>query len=81
MLVGQPGTNKKEEFSSKAAAQTEFRRTYLDKTGNDWADRANCEKKVGKFYPIEVEYADEEEIKLLDVSKARGSRLDARVQK
>ena len=38
-------------------------------------------KRPGKFYPVDIDYGTEEqEIKIMDVSKATGSKLHPRVQ-
>lgn len=55
--------------------------SYEDKTGNKWKPGKKFVKKPGKFYPVEIDYnTDSSEPKLLDVSKATGSKLPARTQ-
>ncbi|KAL6078683.1 Poly [ADP-ribose] polymerase 1 [Balamuthia mandrillaris] len=80
--VGTPGAHKIERHNSRDEAIDQFTTLYFDKTGNNWEERHNFAKVPGKFYPIELDYGnDEKEIKLLDVSKSNtGSKLDPRVQ-
>eukprot|EP01125_Pyxidicula_operculata_P013990 TRINITY_DN463_c0_g3_i2.p1 TRINITY_DN463_c0_g3~~TRINITY_DN463_c0_g3_i2.p1 ORF type:complete len:777 (-),score=138.65 TRINITY_DN463_c0_g3_i2:549-2879(-) len=49
------GSDKLEEFTTRARAIHQFKRLYLDKTGNEWEDRNNFVKKPGKFYPVLVD--------------------------
>lgn len=50
------GGNKITDYYTKANAMREFEEVYLDKTGNDWAYRANFQKHPNKFYPLDVVY-------------------------
>ncbi len=62
---GRVGTNigscKTEDFGKKETAITEFRKLYLDKTGNDWSERDRFEKKPGKFFPIQIDYGNDDD--------------------
>ena len=33
----------------------------MEKTGNNWRDRKNFVKKPNRFYPLEIDYGQEEE--------------------
>ncbi|KAF0983294.1 hypothetical protein FDP41_010359 [Naegleria fowleri] len=41
-------------------ALNEFTNTYYDKTGNHWEERHCFEKKPGRFFPIDVDYGDDD---------------------
>ena len=48
---------------SKASAIRDFTTLYHDKTGNAWEnrDRDSFVKHAGKFYPLEIDYGQEQE--------------------
>jgi hypothetical protein len=46
-------------FSNKNEAIAEFCDLYLEKTGNEWDERASSLKKPNKFYPMELDYGNE----------------------
>ncbi|KAK6179955.1 hypothetical protein SNE40_012198 [Patella caerulea] len=74
------GGNKCEKQGSRAAAINSFKTMYAEKTNNDWDNRANFEKFPNKFYPLDIDYGqDDENIKNLDDSRA-GSKLPKSVQ-
>lgn len=50
------GGSKLEEFS-KEDAVCEFKRLFLEKTGNPWEaweQKQNFQKKPGKFFPLDI---------------------------
>ncbi|TXG63792.1 hypothetical protein EZV62_010786 [Acer yangbiense] len=52
------GGSKLEEFS-KSDAICEFKRLFLEKTGNPWEtweQKQNFEKKPGRFFPLDIDY-------------------------
>lgn len=53
--VGASGQHKSEAFASQDAAIKAFEKKFKSKTGNNWADRENFEKKKGKYELIETE--------------------------
>ena len=48
---------------SKERAKQHFYALYLEKTGNEWppGDSGSFQKHPGKFYPLEIDYGQEEE--------------------
>ncbi|OON16936.1 Poly(ADP-ribose) polymerase catalytic domain protein, partial [Opisthorchis viverrini] len=52
------GGTKLEKFTTASAARQSFEDLYLEKTGNEWKDRANFQKKPHKFYEIELDYGE-----------------------
>ncbi|NP_001191521.1 poly-(ADP-ribose) polymerase I [Aplysia californica] len=68
------GGNKVERCGSLASVIRNFKEMYGEKTGNDWADRKNFQKIPNKFYPLEIDYGqDEEDIKKLDLASSKSS--------
>jgi len=68
------GGNKVEKFGSKASCMRNFKEVYLDKSGNEWEDRKNFQKVPGKFYPLELDYGQEEDnIKKLDLASSKSA--------
>lgn len=68
------GGNKVEKCGSRASVIKFFKDLYLDKTGNHWEDRKNFQKIPDKFYPLEIDYGqDEAEIKKLDMDSSNSS--------
>ncbi|XP_050237867.1 poly [ADP-ribose] polymerase 1 [Mercurialis annua] len=52
------GGNKLDRMS-KSEAVTEFKRLFLEKTGNSWEaweQKQNFQKRPGKFFPLEIDY-------------------------
>ncbi|XP_074645175.1 poly [ADP-ribose] polymerase 1-like [Tubulanus polymorphus] len=77
------GNNKLQAFNSnKNEAIRDFQSLYLDKTGNDWSDRKNFQKQPNKFYPLELDFGQDDEDELESVSAAKSnSKLPKPVQK
>uniref|UniRef100_A0A8C5PLH5 Poly [ADP-ribose] polymerase n=1 Tax=Leptobrachium leishanense TaxID=445787 RepID=A0A8C5PLH5_9ANUR len=74
------GSNKLEEMSSKEEAIDHFLNLYQEKTGNAWHS-TNFTKYPNKFYPLEIDYGQEEEVvKKLSVSAGTKSKLPHPVQ-
>merc|ERR1719483_1813957 len=68
------GGNKVEKFGSKASCMRNFKEVYLDKSGNEWEDRKNFQKVPGKFYPLELDYGQEDDnIKKLDLASSKSA--------
>ncbi len=60
-------------------AKKKFAAAYLDKTGNDWDDRMNFTKKPGKYFPIEIDYGNQEALEDLKL-KPTSSKLSKPLQ-
>ncbi|XP_048363626.1 poly [ADP-ribose] polymerase 1 [Sphaerodactylus townsendi] len=74
------GSNKLEQMPSKEEAIEHFLNLYEDKTGNSWHS-TNFTKYPKKFYPLEIDYGqDEEAVKKLTVSAGTKSKLPKPVQ-
>ena len=52
---------------------------YQDKTGNEWGS-PDFVKRPGKFYPLEIDYGQEEEGVALGVSAGSCSKLAPEIQ-
>ena len=74
------GGNKVENFYEKADAVREFERLYEEKTGNRWSKRHEFKKVAGRFYPLEMDYGqDNDQIKKLSVAESK-SKLAKPIQ-
>ncbi|XP_038617296.1 poly [ADP-ribose] polymerase 1 [Tachyglossus aculeatus] len=74
------GSNKLEQMPSKEDAIEHFLNLYEEKTGNSWHSK-NFTKYPKKFYPLEIDYGqDEEAVKKLTVSAGTRSKLPKPVQ-
>ncbi|KAJ1148806.1 hypothetical protein NDU88_001632 [Pleurodeles waltl] len=74
------GSNKLEEMSSKEEAIDHFLEVYEGKTGNSW-HTTNFTKYPNKFYPLEIDYGQEEEVvKKLSVNAGTKSKLAKPIQ-
>ncbi|ETE69570.1 Poly [ADP-ribose] polymerase 1 [Ophiophagus hannah] len=74
------GSNKLEKMPSKEEAIEHFLDLYEEKTGNSWHSK-NFTKYPKKFYPLEIDYGqDEEAVKKLTVSAGTKSKLPKAVQ-
>ena len=75
------GGNKVDNYEDKHDAIAQFEFHYEGKTGNRWSQRNNFQKVPGKFYPLDLDYGqDNEELKKLEISKST-SKLDKSIQK
>lgn len=78
------GGNKLETFHNKSAALSHFESLYLDKTGNNWEDRKFASKVPGKFYPLEMDYGEDDEksknVKSIDKNMVSKSSLAHSIQ-
>ncbi|EMP24541.1 Poly [ADP-ribose] polymerase 1, partial [Chelonia mydas] len=74
------GSNKLEQMPSKDDAIEHFLNLYEEKTGNSWHSK-NFTKYPKKFYPLEIDYGqDEEAVRKLTVSAGTKSKLPKPVQ-
>ncbi|KAF7260628.1 hypothetical protein EG68_01787 [Paragonimus skrjabini miyazakii] len=75
------GGTKVEKFTTASAARQAFEDLYFEKTGNEWKDRKNFQKKPNKFYEMELDYADvEEKSQKLGLDHSIPSKLDTSLQ-
>ncbi|XP_067274128.1 poly [ADP-ribose] polymerase 1 [Pseudorasbora parva] len=74
------GGNKLDKFYDKNSAMDNFCSVYEEKTGNAWAS-SNFTKYPNKFYPLEIDYGqDEEAVKKLTASAGAKSHLAKPIQ-
>ncbi|XP_020095802.1 poly [ADP-ribose] polymerase 1 isoform X1 [Ananas comosus] len=68
------GGTKLEEMSKSDAIQ-EFRRLFLEKTGNPWEawEQKQFQKQPGKFYPLDIDYGVKQLPKKKDPAKEKSS--------
>ena len=64
---------------SKESAKREFEMVYSDKTGNSWGQRDDFVKHAGKFYPLDIDYGQEETVRPA-VGTGTNSKLAPEVQ-
>ncbi len=64
------GGNKVESFGSKASAIEHFEEIFAEKTGNEWGSRKSFVKYPRKFYPLEIDYGDDDEEKIRHIGCA-----------
>ena len=76
------GGNKLDQFSRRDDAIYDFHTVYLDKTGNNWAFRKHFQKKPNKFFPIDVDYGENENDSFvkLDSNRINNSKLQKPIQ-
>lgn len=65
------GGNKLESFNDREDAIWNFKDVYEEKTGNSWHNRKNFVKQPSRFYPLDIDYGQEDET--LQSSVAPGS--------
>ena len=66
--------------ASLSAAKNSFTSLYSDKTGNAWGTKSFA-KRPGKFYPLEIDYGQEEgTVSTLGASAGSSSRLAPQIQ-
>lgn len=74
------GGNKLDKFHDKNSAMDNFLGVYKEKTGNNWST-SNFTKYPNKFYPLEIDYGqDEEAVKRLTATAGTKSKLAKPVQ-
>ncbi|KAJ4805650.1 Poly [ADP-ribose] polymerase [Rhynchospora pubera] len=69
------GGIKLEEMSKDDAIQ-EFKRLFLEKTGNRWEaweQKKNFEKQPGRFFPLDIDYGVKQAPKKRDLSRSKSS--------
>ncbi|XP_037073152.1 poly [ADP-ribose] polymerase 1-like [Pollicipes pollicipes] len=74
------GGNKLEQFDSIHAAVHEFKRLYEEKTGNRWGAKDGFVKMPGRFFPMDLDYGQNEEALQSLTSVGSKSTLDKAVQ-
>jgi poly [ADP-ribose] polymerase len=57
-----------------------FEQLYAEKSGNCWSDRKKFVKRPGKFFPIELDYGEEDEKVKTAVAPGSSSKLPVPVQ-
>lgn len=72
------GKNKLESFYNLESAREVFESQYEEKTGNWFGDRKFV-KQPGRYYKMDIDYGEEEEVKKLTMSNIK-SNLEAPVQ-
>lgn len=74
------GGNKLEKCGSQNSVIEKFKELYAEKTGNLWEDRKDFKKIQNKFYPLEIDYGDDEDdVKKIDITSST-SKLHKSVQ-
>ncbi|XP_048732716.1 poly [ADP-ribose] polymerase 1-like [Ostrea edulis] len=75
------GGNKLERFGSVNTLLDAFKQLYAEKTGNEWENRKDFKKYPNKFYPLDIDYGQEDDdaVKKLDKTGSR-SKLPKAVQ-
>ncbi|KQK20109.1 poly [ADP-ribose] polymerase 1 [Brachypodium distachyon] len=69
------GGTKLEEMS-KTDAIKQFKKLFLEKTGNPWGvweQKTNFQKQPGKFYPLDIDYGVRQGPKRKDISRTKSS--------
>lgn len=61
------GNNKLEEMDLYSALE-QFKNLYEEKTGNHWEDRKHFQKIPGRFYPVDVDYGEDQAVMKLEIS-------------
>jgi ADP-ribose pyrophosphatase YjhB (NUDIX family)/predicted DNA-binding WGR domain protein len=56
--IGEKGTAINKEFTSASSAISFFKTQFKTKTGNNWTDKDDFEKKTGKYFLSELQCAD-----------------------
>ncbi|KAM9779205.1 poly [ADP-ribose] polymerase 1 isoform X2 [Syngnathus typhle] len=74
------GGNKLDKVGDKNSALNNFLSVYKEKTGNEWG-ASNFTKYPNKFYPLEIDYGqDEEAVKRLTATAGTESKLAKPIQ-
>lgn len=63
-------------MDSLNAAISHFCKLYEEKTGNEWENRDHFMKVPGCFYPIDVDYGEDEAASKLEISNAPSNLPD-----
>jgi poly [ADP-ribose] polymerase len=75
------GGNKCDHMYTASEAVREFERVYEEKTGNFFQQRKNFVKHPNKFYPLEMDYGqDDDDLTSAMASAGSKSKLDPKVQ-
>ncbi|XP_064601493.1 LOW QUALITY PROTEIN: poly [ADP-ribose] polymerase 1-like [Liolophura sinensis] len=73
------GGNRLEKCSNARHAIDAFKQLYAEKTRNEWENRHEFIKYPNKFYPLEIDYGDDDENLKIDLSTSK-SKLDKAIQ-
>jgi len=74
------GGNKLQRYSTVSEALEDFKALYAEKTGNEWADRKNFAKQPNKFYPLDIDYGQDDEELQSKIVPGSISKLSTPVQ-
>ncbi|XP_062619939.1 poly [ADP-ribose] polymerase 1-like [Saccostrea cucullata] len=75
------GGNKIERFGSVDTLLDAFKQLYAEKTGNEWENRKDFKKYPNKFYPLDIDYGQEEDDSVMKLDKGSSrSKLPKAVQ-
>ncbi|XP_033736235.1 poly [ADP-ribose] polymerase 1-like isoform X2 [Pecten maximus] len=74
------GSNKIERCDSRVSVIRSMEALYMEKTGNSWADRKNFVKQANKFYPLEIDYGQDDEEVVTTLKTGGKSKLPKAVQ-
>ena len=58
----------------------EFERLYLEKTGNVWSKSKDFTKVAGKFYPLEIDYGQDDDDVGISIAAKSNSKLPPEIQ-
>ncbi|CAB3982898.1 Poly [ADP-ribose] polymerase 1 [Paramuricea clavata] len=77
------GGNKVEDCYDSDEAISRFTEMYQEKTGNHWFNRKNFVKQAGRFYPLDIDYGQDDDNLQAQTAIAAGSKstLPLAVQK
>lgn len=75
------GSNKIERCGSRASVIDRFKEVYYEKTNNEWKNRDSFKKFPNKFYPLDIDYGQDDEGDIKKIStKGSRSKLPKSVQ-
>ncbi|XP_069116799.1 poly [ADP-ribose] polymerase 1-like [Argopecten irradians] len=74
------GSHKIEQFGSRVNAMRAMENLYMEKTGNSWANRKNFVKQANRFYPLEIDYGQDDEEAVTTIKAGGRSKLPKAVQ-
>ncbi|XP_077994827.1 poly [ADP-ribose] polymerase 1-like [Glandiceps talaboti] len=73
------GGNKLTTFKDMDEAVEQFKFVYKEKTGNDFGAK-EFKKHANKFYPLEIDYGEDDQEEVQSLKSGTGSKLPASVQ-
>lgn len=74
------GNTKLEKCSSAQEACSQFEELYMEKSGNMWNSGMPFQKRAGLYYPIDVDYDDDDKAKKIAEKSSIPSKLPKPVQ-